>query len=153
MPSSRQFATPFGRSLEAHLKRWRVGIDGSRDREWKHWSDGIYPAYRTLAEEVVRADAVKLHRHAAHVRSSQMFAFNLFLPFREGGRERLSDRVSEMAGAPFRIDAVRFEWVPRARCSARSAVTGPLATSPPRESTLFCGGGWGAVSRPSSCLK
>ena len=112
MPASRQLATPFGRSLEAHLRRWRAGIDGSRDREWPHWSDGIHPAYRALAEDVVRADSVKLHRHAAHLRSSQMFAFNLFLPFRDEGRERLSDRVGGMIGAPFRIDEVRFEWVP-----------------------------------------
>lgn len=79
---------------------------------WRHWSDGIYPAYGPLAEEVVRSDAVGLHNYAAHLRSSQTFALNLFLPFREGSRSRLSDLVSEMVGTRLSIDDVSFEWVP-----------------------------------------
>ena len=79
---------------------------------WRHWSEGIYPAYRPLAEEVLRTDSVKLHKYAAHLRSSQMFALNLFLPFRKGSLSRLSNRVSEMLGARLSIEDVRFEWVP-----------------------------------------
>ncbi len=112
MPASSTFATPFGRSLEAHLRKWRTGVDGRRGLRWDHWSDGIYPAYRALAEDVVRTDSVKLHEHAAHLRSSQTFAFNLFLPFREGSRSRLADRVGAMIGEPLSINEVRFEWVP-----------------------------------------
>ena len=40
----------FAESLQAHLKEWRAGVDGSRDRTWPVWTDGIYPAYRELAE-------------------------------------------------------------------------------------------------------
>ena len=60
----------------------------------------------------MRADSVKPHKYVAHLRSSQAFAFNLFLPFREGSRARLSERVSKMIGARLTIDEVRFEWVP-----------------------------------------
>ena len=112
MVTSRRPPTAFELSLQAHLEGWRAGVDGSRDRYWPYWPVGIYPAYRALAEEVVRADSVKLHERIAHLRSSQAFAFNLFLPFREGGRSRLCDRVSEMIGARFSIQGVRLEWVP-----------------------------------------
>ena len=54
---------------------------------WAIWIDGIYPDYRDLAEKSVRADSVKLHDYAASIVSSQAFAFNLFLPFRQGSRE------------------------------------------------------------------
>ena len=70
------------------------------------------PAYRELVETVVRTDSVKLHDQKDHLRSSQVFAFNLFLPFRWGGRALLSERMSEIVGARLTIDKVRFEWVP-----------------------------------------
>ena len=112
MSESRSRAASFANSLQAHLEEWRSGMDGSRDRMWHHWPDGIYPTYRALAEDIVCADSVNLHEYAAHLRSSQVFAFNLFLPFREGSRSQLSDRVSEMIGTPLSIEQVRFEWVP-----------------------------------------
>ena len=87
--------------------------DGDRrPPAWARWTDGIYPAYRALANSSVRADSVRLHEHVAHMLSSQAFAFNLFLPFREGSRESLSERVSELVGARLTIDRVNFEWVP-----------------------------------------
>ena len=46
-----------------------------------------------------------------HPRSSQIFAFNLFLPFREKPT-LLSDHISELVGDHLTIDKVRFEWVP-----------------------------------------
>ena len=79
---------------------------------WREWTDGIYPAYRKLAAKVAIADSVELHQEAAHVRSSQAFAFNLFLPFCEGTRARLSEVVSEVIGVKLRIDRVQFEWIP-----------------------------------------
>ena len=112
LPESRPRRATFANSLQAHLEEWRNGVDGSRDRMWRHWSDGVYPAYRSYAEEVVRADSVRLHRYAGHLRSSQVFALNLFLPFRNGSLSRLSNRVSEMVGARLSIEDVRFEWVP-----------------------------------------
>lgn len=102
----------FAESLQAHLKEWRAGVDGSRDRTWPAWTDGIYPAYRELAERVVQKDGVRLHRYASHIRSSQIFALNLFLPFREGNRSKLSDYVSRVIGARLDIEEVRFEWIP-----------------------------------------
>ena len=79
---------------------------------WSHWSQGIYPAYCQLAEHVVRTDSVRLHKFAAHLRSSQVFAFNLFLPFRKGRMSHLSSRLSKIVGTRLSIEGVRFEWVP-----------------------------------------
>ena len=112
LPKSRSRRTSFASSLQAHLEEWRHSVDGSRSRMWSHWSQGIYPAYRRLAEDVVRTDSVRLHRYAGHLRSSQVFAFNLFLPFRKGSLSRLSSRLSEIVGARLSIEDVRFEWVP-----------------------------------------
>ena len=112
LPESRPRRTSFANSLQVHLEEWRLGVDGSRDRMWRHWVEGIHPAYRPLAEEVVRSDSVGLHKYAAHLRSSQTFALNLFLPFREGSRSGLSDLVSEMVSTELSIDGVSFEWVP-----------------------------------------
>ena len=112
LPESRPRGTSFANSLQAHLEEWRQGVDGFRSRMWDHWSEGVYPAYRSYAEEVVRADSVRLHSYAAHLRSSQVFALNLFLPFRKGSLSRLSNRVSEMVGTRLSIEDVRFEWVP-----------------------------------------
>ena len=109
---SRSEGTSFAVSLQEHLEDWRREVDGKSDRMWKSWMDGIYPEYRQIAEEVVSADSVKLHQYAAHLRSSQVFAFNLFLPFREGNRARLSERVTEAIGTGISIDEVGFEWVP-----------------------------------------
>ena len=110
--SSGRGRTPFAARLEAHLEEWRAQLDGSRSRYWNHWPDGICPTYRNLAEQAMDADEVRLHNQAAHLRSSQTFAFNLFLPFREGRRAQLSGLVSELVGARLTIDRVQFEWVP-----------------------------------------
>ena len=112
MPSPNEESSSFPGRLQRHLEQWRLSVDGSRRRMWNHWTEGIHPSYRTLAEEMVRADSVKLHRYAAHVRSSQAFGFNLFLPFRQGSRMRLSGLVSEVIGTPLSVEEVRFEWVP-----------------------------------------
>ena len=65
LPESRPRRTSFANSLQSHLEEWRHGVDGSRARMWSHWSEGIYPVYRPLAEEAVRADSIKLHNYAA----------------------------------------------------------------------------------------
>ena len=112
LPESRPQRSSFASSLQSHLEEWRHGVDGSRNRMWDHWTQGIYPAYRQLAEEVVRTESVRLHRYAAHLRSSQVFALNLFLPFRKGSLAGLSSRLSEIVGTRLSIEDVRFEWVP-----------------------------------------
>ena len=88
--------TPFAERLQRHMKEWRERIDGSSALRWRRWTDGVYPAYRGLVETVARTDSVKLSGQVDHRRSSQVFAFNLFLPFRWGGRALLSERVSDM---------------------------------------------------------
>ena len=102
----------FTESLQAHLEEWRAGVGGSRDRTWPVWTDGIHPAYRELAEKVVRDDEARLHNYVHHIRSSQAFALNLFLPFRKGNLSQLSDAVSEAIGERLAIDDVLLEWVP-----------------------------------------
>lgn len=79
---------------------------------WSHWTEGIHPDYRHLAREVQVADEIKLHEYAAHLLSSQAFALNLFLPFREGSQKALSERVSRTVRTRLLVEEVRFEWVP-----------------------------------------
>ena len=120
----------FAESLQAHLEGWRTGVDGSRDRTWPVWTDGIYPAYRELAEKVVRDDQVRLHNYVHHMRSSQAFALNLFLPFRKGNRSKLSDVVSKAIGERLAIDDVLFEWVPPGALLGEVAGDRPLGDEP-----------------------
>ena len=103
--------TEFARELRAHMEDWSAGAR-SRSPMWSRWTDGIHPDYRNLARELQVADEAKLHRYAAHLLSSKAFALNLFLPFREGSRKALSERVSRTLGARLLVDEVRFEWVP-----------------------------------------
>ena len=85
---------------------------GQRPLLWARWTDGVHPAYRKMAARVVTEDSVTLHDYAAHLRSSQAFAFNLFLPFREGNRAKLAECVSSFVGVPLSIERLQFEWVP-----------------------------------------
>ena len=98
-------------ALRRHMESW-PGFAGVRHLMWDNWQDGIYQDNRNLAGETVKADSVKLHDYAAYILSSQAFAFNLFLPFREGKREGLSRLVSGLIGHGLIIDRVVFEWVP-----------------------------------------
>ena len=103
--------TEFALGLRAHMDAWCAGMCESPPM-WAHWADGIHPEFRRLAEEVQVVDEVRLHDYAAHLLSSQAFALNLFLPFREGNRRGLSERVSTLIGTPILVEDVRFEWVP-----------------------------------------
>lgn len=98
-------------TLRKHMEAW-PGFSGAHPFMWDNWQDGVYQSYRDLAGETVRADSVGLHAYAQHVLSSQAFAFNLFLPFRDSNRERLSRRVSSLIEDDLTIDRVAFEWVP-----------------------------------------
>ena len=101
----------FATSLQAHMEAWCDEV-GQRPLLWARWTDGVHPAYRKLAGRVVAEDSVRLHEYAAHLRSSQAFALNLFLPFREGSRTKLAECVGGLIGTPLSIDRVQFEWVP-----------------------------------------
>ena len=103
--------SPFYWALRRHMEAW-PGFSSTRRLMWDNWQDGIYQDYRNLAAEVVNADSVELHQYAAHILSSQAFAFNLFLPFREGKREALSRCVSRLVEDDLTIDRAVFEWVP-----------------------------------------
>jgi hypothetical protein len=91
------------------------GWDGFRDPDppyWVHWTDGISQPYMAAAREMVKADSVSLHKYDRHRLSSQIFAFNLFLPFRGGNRQHLSGTIGEFIEEDILIDRVAFEWVP-----------------------------------------
>ena len=75
--------TKFSADLHAHMEAW-CEETGRRPPNWNRWTDGVHRKLRDAAERAVVADSVVLHGHAAHLRSSQTFAFNLFLSFREG---------------------------------------------------------------------
>jgi hypothetical protein len=104
--------TPFARTLTAHVCAWRRGHDGSEHPFFGRWSDGIHGQFRDAAIAAVEADAVRLHDYATAVTSSQVFALNLFLPFRDGRRDALAARLAPCLGSPFTIDRIVFEWVP-----------------------------------------
>ena len=103
--------TEFCAALHKHMEAW-CDETGKRPPMWSRWTDGVYPMLRDLAEEAVAIDSVSLHDHVAHLRSSQAFAFNLFLPFREGGRGQLCECLSALLGADLAIDRIQFEWIP-----------------------------------------
>ena len=128
-PSLRRLESFAGR-LQRHLEGWRFRVHGSRGRQWRYWTEGIYCKYRRLAEEVVRVDGVRLHSHAAHLRSSQIFAFNLFLPFRKGSRSKLSDVLSGAIDARLSIEEVRFEWIPPGALLGEIAGDRPVGHEP-----------------------
>ena len=100
------------------------------DRRYLPGVQGASRAYRELAEKVVRDDEVRLHRYAGHIRSSQVFAHNLFLPFREGNRSKLSDFVGRVIGARLDIEEVRFEWIPRGALLGEIAGDRPSGDEP-----------------------
>ena len=101
----------FSQDLRRHMESW-PGFTESRVPMWANWTDGVYRDYRTLVRRVAKADSVALHDYAGHLLSSQVFALNLFLPFREGRLGRLSRRVSDLLGEELTLDRVVFEWVP-----------------------------------------
>lgn len=104
--------TPFARALTRRMCAWRRGYDGQAHPMFDRWEDGVHPEYRARAEAVVAEDEVRLHSHARAVTSSQVFALNLFLPFRDGPREPLAERLAERLGTRLELDRVVFEWVP-----------------------------------------
>ena len=113
------------------MTAWRAIVDsGDRSIMWRRWTDGIYLPYRGLAETSRRAHEVKLHKYAAHLLSSQAFAFNLFLPFRDGRRARLSEYVSQLIGAQLTIEQVRFEWTPPGGLLGEIAGDRPVGDEP-----------------------
>ena len=101
----------FAGELRQHMERWS-GYKHPDPPYWLHWTDGVYQPYRISAREMVKADSVSLHEYARHLLSSQVFAFNLFLPFRQGDRQHLSETISEFIEEEILIDRVAFEWVP-----------------------------------------
>ena len=102
---------PFQKTLQKHLVTWSKNTRRPLTLKWVNWRHGVYPAYRKLIEIAVLKDRVKLDEQIHHPRSSQVFAFNLFLPFREKP-SLLSDRISQLVGNRLTIDKVHFEWVP-----------------------------------------
>ncbi len=105
-------ASPFARALTAHMCRWRSGYDGSSAPMFATWIEGVYPGFREDAANAVAEDEVRLHDFSAAVTSSQMFALNLFIPWRCGARDALEARIAVTLGKSLVIERVGFEWVP-----------------------------------------
>ena len=121
--------TEFASALHRHMEEWSEET-GKRPTMWSRWTDGVYPEFRDLAEEVVVFDSIALHSHAAHIRSSQVFAFNLFLPFRTGSRERLGERLGALLGPDLTVERVQFEWIPPGALLCELAGERPLGDEP-----------------------
>ena len=101
----------FAQDLHRHMLAW-AGLARNASPYWTDWIEGIQQDHRRLALKAVKADSVSLHDYATHIRSSQVFAFNLFLPFLEARREELSRKVSALVDDELTIDRVAFEWIP-----------------------------------------
>ncbi len=112
MPRKTFVQTPFAAALTRHACAWRRRWDGSGHPIFPSWIDGIHPDFRAVAERAIRDDEVRLHDFAAAVTSSQGFALNLFLLFRDGPRESLADALAPLLGERVSIERVGFEWVP-----------------------------------------
>lgn len=119
--------TPFARDLTAHMCAWRRHNEGSSHPMLTHWADGIHPGFRAAVAAVVAEDEVKLHPFAAALTSSQMFALNLFIPWRSGSPGGLDHLVGRVLGEPVAIGRVVFEWVPP------GALLGEIDEDRPRE--------------------
>lgn len=102
----------FARVLTAHMCEWRSRYDGSTAPMFARWSDGVYPAFREDAGTVISEDEVRLHDFSAAVTSSQMFALNLFIPWRRAPRDALEARVAKVVGSAIVIERLTFEWIP-----------------------------------------
>ena len=101
----------FERNLQRHLEKWSEGTGHPTVPKWVFWKDGIYPEYRRLLESAILNDPIALDDQIHHLRSSQAFAFNLFLPFRQNPK-LLSGLISSLVGEDLTVDEVHFEWVP-----------------------------------------
>jgi hypothetical protein len=108
------------------MQDWRVRLDGSRVPLFDRWPDGIYADFREEAVAAVAEDEVRLHDYAVAITSSQMFALNLFIPWRRGERGHLEGRLALVLGEPFIVERVVFEWVPP------GALLGEIAGDRPR---------------------
>ena len=139
--------TEFALGLCAHMEAWYGGVWESPPM-WAHWTDGIHPAFRDLAVEVQVIDEVKLHDYVKHLLSSQVFALNLFLPFREGKRGSLSEYVSTVIGTGSSWTTCALNGCHRERCSGSWKETARWVMSPRRPSTPCCG----ADSRTADAL-
>lgn len=130
MPRTAFTQTPFAHALTAHIRAWRRNSDGSGHPFFARWSDGVHPEFREAAILAVKTDAVRLQDYAAAVTSSQVFALNLFLPFRNGRRQALADRLAASLGSPFTIDRIAFEWVPPGALLAEIDGDVPIGNEP-----------------------
>jgi hypothetical protein len=114
MPQTDFVPTVFQKAITTSMQAWRVAeVDGSRSPMWSEWLDGIHESQRSRAKSYVESTGLKLHDFVAALPSSQVFAFNLFLPFFEApARDRLSRLLTKVIGHDFQIDRVDLEWVP-----------------------------------------
>lgn len=104
--------TAFAQALLDHLQRWRSTDDGSRAPFYAHVTDNLHRSLREVGARALAEDEVRPHDYLASLPSSQAFALNLFLPFRDGDRDALDTLLSDTLGVRMHVDRVVFEWVP-----------------------------------------
>lgn len=104
--------TAFAREILRHVRDWRKRHDDPGESFFSKWEDGVHPRFREQAVAAVIADDVRLHDFAHAVTSSQVFALNLFLPFRAGPRDALAAALAPHLGTVLEIERIAFEWIP-----------------------------------------
>jgi hypothetical protein len=75
-----------------------------------HWTEGLHPAFREVAPQVVVDDGVRLHGYVAALNSSMAFAFNLFLAFRIGDPSSLARLLGGLTDRRLVVERVVFEY-------------------------------------------
>ena len=105
--------TPFGNRILKHALRDRARRDLGDPNLWvspmfDSWSDGVYEPLRESTEAVILNH--QLHSHARAVNSSQIFGFNLFMPFRMWNADPLASLLSGVTQRALTIESISFEY-------------------------------------------
>lgn len=145
--------SPFARALTAHMCRWRTGYDGSNGPMFASWIEGVYPGFRQDAVDAIAEDQVRLHDYSAAVTSSQMFALNLFIPWRRGARDALEARIAGALGKTIVVEQVVFEWVPPGALLGEIEGERPRSDEPATAVDVVLGGRDGDGSRVALLLE
>lgn len=85
---------------------------GQQPYLYPKWNQGLFPPTAKSFISHLEKAAFKLHSWAHHVRSSQIFAFNLFWPFVDGDVQLLVQPLSRILPELGHIEKLNFEFVP-----------------------------------------
>jgi len=107
--------TPFQKEMEAHLIEFKenkqyLSSPKLRDKiYYPEISDGLFPPIKHAFLQYAYDNSIPFHDYANHVRSSQMFCFNLFYPILKNESNNLITFFRELSGIEL-TELTRFEF-------------------------------------------